>query len=231
MGILKKDLVGSWTITFIIYWFTFSEQPALSIFWGCLPRVVISSNLCKPLFFQNLAFFCPRLSPNRTSTPCRLKSKVKVVYPFSDSHELLLSSWPRSILILWIISPLTLHFHVHQRELAHLFVHQASVCPDDRSGRWSIIKAACFKDISLHFVSDYAPARNFDWSYMELGFLLQPLSLSLLYDLGLSLKVCSQVGVSVQKVINHKWMGLIPWMLFTWMHKIGEIHAIRCCLT
>lgn len=80
------------------------------------------------------------------------------MYPLSDSHERLLSSWPRSILILFQISPLTLHFHVHQRELAHLFVHQASVCPDDRSGRWSIINAACFKDISLHFVSDYAPA-------------------------------------------------------------------------
>lgn len=105
-------------------------------------------------------------------------SKVKVMYPLSDSHELLLSSWPRSILILWVISSLTLHFDFHQRKLAHLFVHQANVCPDDRSLRWSIINAACFKDISLHFVSDYAPARNldFDWSYMELGFLLQPLS-------------------------------------------------------
>jgi hypothetical protein len=31
-----------------------------------------------------------------------------------------------------------------------------------------------------------------------------PFSLSLLYDLRLSLKV-SKVGLSVQKVINHKW--------------------------
>jgi hypothetical protein len=36
-------------------------------------------------------------------------------------------------------------------------------------------------------------------------------SLSLLYDLRLSLKICSQVGLSVHKVIK----GLIPWMLLT----------------
>lgn len=47
-------------------------------------------------------FSAPGLSPK---TP--LQNKVKVVYPLSDSHELRLSSWPRSILILWGILSLS----------------------------------------------------------------------------------------------------------------------------